>query len=62
MKLMKSCQNHADSLTRVPQRWIDFLKEGKEPVVDSCAMVGKQLDKNQVADNHHQSGHPGAVC
>ena len=38
VKLMKSCQNHADSLTRMPHRWIDLLKEGKEPVLESCAM------------------------
>ena len=57
---MKSCQNRADSLIRVPRRWIDLLKEGKEPVLESCAMVGRRLDKDQVADIHHQSGHPGA--
>ena len=57
---VKSCQNRAYSLTRVPCRWMDLLKEGKEPVLESCAMVGRWLDKDQVADIHHQSGHPGA--
>ena len=57
MKLVKSCQNRADSLTRVPHRWMDLLKEGKEPVLESCAMVGRRLDKDQVADIHQQSGH-----
>lgn len=56
--LMKSCQNHADSLTRVPWRWMDLIKEGREPVLESCTTVG-WLDENQVADMHHQSGHPG---
>ena len=60
VKLVKSCQNRADSLTRVPHRWMDLLKEGKEPVPKSYAMVGRRLDKDQVADIHHQSGHPGA--
>ena len=60
MKLTKSCQNRADSLTRVPRRWMDLLKEGREPVLKSCAMVGRQLDMDQVANIHHQSGHPGA--
>ena len=60
VKLVKSCQNCTDSLTRVPCRWMDFLKEGKEPVLESCAMVGRRLDKDQVADIHHQSGHLGA--
>ena len=60
MKLVKSCQNHADSLTRVPCRWMDLLKEGKEPVLESCAIVERQPDKDQVTDIHHQNGHPGA--
>ena len=59
VKLVKSCQNCVDSLTRVPRRWMDLLKEGKEPVLKSCAMVGRRLDKDQVADIHDQSGHPG---
>ena len=41
VKLVKSCQNYADSLIRVPCRWMDLLKEGKEPVLESCAMVGR---------------------
>ena len=60
MKLVKSCQNRADSLTRVPHRWMDLLKEGKELVLESCAMVRRRLDEDQVADIHHQSGHLGA--
>ena len=60
VKHMKSCQNRAYSLTRVLCRWMDLLKEGREPVLESCAMVGRRLDKDQVADIHHQSGHPGA--
>ena len=41
MKLVKSCQNHVDSLTRVPHRWMDLLKEGKDLVLESCSMVGR---------------------
>ena len=41
VKLVKSCQKHADSFNRVPRRWMDLLKEGKEPVLESCAMVGR---------------------
>ena len=59
VKLVKSCQNRTDSLTRVLCRWMDLLKEGKEPVIESCAMVGRQLDKDQEADIHPQSEHPG---
>ena len=46
VKLVKSCQNRADSLTRVPRRWMDLLKEGREPVLESCTMVGRRLDKD----------------
>ena len=60
VKLVKSCQNCADSLTRVPSRWMNLLKEGKEPVLESRAMVGRRLDKDQVAEIHHQSGQLGA--
>ena len=60
VKLMKSCQNSADSLTRVPCQWMDLLKEGRELVLESCAIVGGQLYIDQVADIHHQNGHPGA--
>ena len=38
---------------------MDLLKEGKAPVLESCAMVRRRLDKDQVADIHHQSGHLG---
>ena len=39
VKLVKSCQNCTDNLTRVPHRWMDLLKEGKELVLKSCTMV-----------------------
>ena len=39
---------------------MDLLKERKEPVLESCTIVGRQLDEDKVADIHHQSGHPGA--
>ena len=38
---------------------MDLFKEGKEPGLESCTMVGRRLDKDQVADIQHQSGHPG---
>ena len=46
VKLMKSCQNSADSLIRVPRRWMDLLKEGKEQVLESCAIARRRLDKD----------------
>ena len=38
---------------------MDLLKEGKEPVLESCAIVRRRLDEHLVADIHHQSAHPG---
>lgn len=57
--LVKSCQNRADSLTRVPQRWLEMHKKGGEPVQVSCATATSQLSKRQVTHIHQQSGHPG---
>ena len=48
--LLKSCQNCTDSLTRVPQRWLDLHKKVGEPMPESCAVVTSQLSKSQVAD------------
>ena len=60
VKLVKYCHNRADSLTRVPRRWMDLLKDRKEPVLESCAVVVRWLDKDQVANIHHESGHLSA--
>ena len=56
--LVKSCQIRAESLTRVPQRWLDLHKK-EEQMLESCATVTSQLSKSQVADNHQKSSHPG---
>ena len=57
--LVKSCQNRADSLTRVPQRWLDLHKKEGELMLESCAVVMCQLSKSQVTDIHQKSGHLG---
>ena len=57
--LVKSCQNCTDSLTRVPQRWLDLHKKWGEPMPESCAAVTSRLSKNQVADIHQKRGHMG---
>ena len=56
---LKSCQNCADSLTRVLQRWLHLHKKGGEPMLESFAAVTSQLSKSQVADIHQKSGYPG---
>ena len=57
--LVKSCQNRADSHTRVPQRRLDLHKKGGEPMPESCAAVTHQLSKSQVTDIHQKCGHLG---
>ena len=39
---------------------MDLHKEGKKPVLESCGMVGRRVDEDQVANIHHQNGHLGA--
>ena len=56
---VKYCQIHADSLTRVPQRWLDLHKKEGEPMLESYAVVTRQLSKSQVTDIHQKSGHLG---
>ena len=55
---MKSCQNCTDSLTRLPERWLDLHKRG-EPMLESYTVVTSQLRKSQVAYIHQKSGYPG---
>lgn len=57
--LVKSCLNCADCLTQVPWVWLDLHRHREEPVPKGCASVGSRLNKNQVTNIHHQSGHPG---
>ena len=56
VRLVKSCQNHAGGLTRVPQRWLDLYMKG-EPMAGSCTAAISQLKESQVANIHQQSGH-----
>ena len=58
--LLKSCQNRANSLTRVSQRWLDLHKKGGEPMLESCTAVMSQLSKSHVVDIHKKEWQP--VC
>ena len=58
-KLVKSCQNRADNLTRVSQMWLDLHKKGGKLMLESCAAVTSKLTKFRVADIHQKSGYPG---
>uniref|UniRef100_A0A5S6R6C2 Integrase_H2C2 domain-containing protein n=1 Tax=Trichuris muris TaxID=70415 RepID=A0A5S6R6C2_TRIMR len=54
--LMKSEDNRADSLTRVPQRWLTPATGPSSPV---CAAIADPGAKRLIAAVHHAAGHPG---
>ncbi|KFD49687.1 LOW QUALITY PROTEIN: hypothetical protein M513_09384 [Trichuris suis] len=54
VKLVKSAENKADVLTRVPQRWSRLLGT-PAPV---CATAIDEVE-SRIAETHHNSGHPG---
>lgn len=53
--LVRSCENHADALTRVPEEWLK-----SERLTVAAATVAKQASSTaSIADIHAQAGHPG---
>ena len=50
--LVRSEQNKADELTRVPQQWFKAMKKGDQ----ICAAA---LSERQILSIHRHSGHPG---
>ena len=59
MALIKSQVNRADSLTRVPQRWLDALRKEAEPIELVCAASMGELDPTCIRTIHRSCGHPG---
>ena len=57
--LVKSSQNKADRLTRVPQRWLDAIKRNTGPVQPASTASMSSFGLNQIKIVHRQSGHPG---
>ena len=57
--LVKSSQNKADQLTRVPRRWIDAIRRNTEPVQPTCTASVSSVGSDQIRTVHRQSGHPG---
>ena len=57
--VVKSYQNLAECLTKVPQRWLDRYKKRRELMPESCTAVTSQLNKSQMADIHQKIGHLG---
>ena len=59
VSLVKSSQNKADRLTRVPQRWLDAIKRNTGPVQPACTVSVSSVGLDQIKIVHGQSGHPG---
>uniref|UniRef100_A0A5S6QHX4 Integrase catalytic domain-containing protein n=1 Tax=Trichuris muris TaxID=70415 RepID=A0A5S6QHX4_TRIMR len=54
--LVRSSENKADCLTRVPSRWLSSVEPIKEEV---CATAGDPPIDQLITEVHHASGHPG---
>ena len=59
VSLVKSSQNKADRLTRVPKRWLDAIKRNTGPVQPACTASVSSVGLDQIKVVHWQSGHPG---
>ena len=59
VSLVKSSQNKADRLTRVPQRWLDAIKRNSGPVQPACTASVSSVGLDQIKIVHRQSSHPG---
>ena len=59
VSLVKSSQNKADRLTRVPQRWLDAIKRNTGPVQPACTASVSSVWLDQIKIVHRQSSHPG---
>ena len=59
VSLVKSSQNKADRLTRVPQRWLDAIKRNTGPVQPACTLSVSSVGLDLIKIVYQQSGHPG---
>ncbi|KRX20834.1 hypothetical protein T07_1945 [Trichinella nelsoni] len=56
VELVRSANNKADELTRVPRRWLKPPAAGRAPVCAATANLGVG---RMIADVQHAVGHPG---
>ena len=59
VSVVKSSQNKADRLTKVPRRWLDAIKRNTGPVQPACTASVSSVGLDQIKIVHRQSGHPG---
>ena len=65
--LIPSSSNKADSMTRVPQCWLQVHGHHPPPVLPMldpasqpmCAAAAAGMEGSEIADIHHATGHPG---
>ena len=57
--LVRSAENRADVLTRVPKDWVAAVNRADEPVAAAGAARGPVGDLDRVRDVHCRAGHPG---
>ena len=59
--LIPSIQNFADSMTWVPQRWLERMKSASEPVPLTCVGRSNEMTSSQIMKVHESSGHSGII-
>ena len=52
VSLVKSSQNKADRLARVPQRWLDAIKRNPGPVQPACTASMSSFGLDQIKIVH----------
>uniref|UniRef100_A0A5S6QBG4 Integrase catalytic domain-containing protein n=1 Tax=Trichuris muris TaxID=70415 RepID=A0A5S6QBG4_TRIMR len=56
VSLVKSAENKADTLTRVPQEWLKPREAAAQPM---CALTVETSVEERIREIHHTAGHPG---
>ena len=57
--LIRSNQNKVDRIIKVPQRWLEVIKNEMEPVLQICVATDSSMELNQIQLVHSHSGHHG---
>lgn len=55
--LVKSSQNKANKITRIPQKWLEAMKN--EPILQAHSATKDKIDANQILEIHLHSEYLG---
>lgn len=55
---VKLSQNKADRIARIPQRWLDTMKNEVEPLLQVCVTTKDKIETKGILGIHIHSGHP----